>query len=343
MRSIRIPLAFLLAGTIVGCGLVLGIDDYKKVCDDADCRACATATDCGEPPLCTVWTCEANVCEQRPAAPQSPCQLGVCDGAGECVGCINADDCGESTECAQWICASRICTRTFTPAGTPLSMQPDDDCQTSQCDGKGNTSTVFEAKGTACAANGGKVCDGAGSCVQCVSNAHCTVPCSFCDMPSHTCFRCNDGKKNGDETDVDCGGLYCAQCAQGKACAKGIDCITQHCADGVCCNNDCTEVCKACNVSGSVGLCDIIPKYGEDYFYGQGETCLHADGLACPGGGACASVLGTPCFVGGDCASGKCGDPDGDGQKTCVKAPFDPCTQPAECYNNMCVNGICPP
>ncbi|MDC0746894.1 hypothetical protein [Polyangium mundeleinium] len=342
MRSIRIPLALLLAGTIVGCSVALSLDDYEKVCEDAGCRACITTTDCGEPPLCTVWTCEANVCQQRPAEARSPCPLGVCDGAGECVGCINADDCGESTECGQWICGARICTRTFTAAGTPLSMQPND-CQTSQCDGKGNTSTVFDLQGTACATNGGKVCDGTGSCVECMSNADCTAPGSFCDVPSQTCFRCNDSQKNGDETDTDCGGQYCAKCAPGKACTKGGDCVSNFCVDGVCCNSSCTEPCKACNLIGSVGLCDAIPKYGEDLSYGNGETCLHANNLACTGLGSCESTLGSPCLVNGDCASIHCADPDENGQKTCVKGPGDPCIQPVECYNNMCASGICPP
>src|SRR5215470_7953239 len=34
---------------------------------------------------------------------------------------------------------------------------------------------------------------------------------------------CTDGAKNGDETDVDCGGPACAKCRVGEGCAKTAD------------------------------------------------------------------------------------------------------------------------
>lgn len=40
--------------------------------------------------------------------------------------------------------------------------------------------------------------------------------------------RCNDGIKNGSETDVDCGGV-CAPCAVGKSCERQRDCATVAC------------------------------------------------------------------------------------------------------------------
>jgi len=50
---------------------------------------------------------------------------------------------------------------------------------------------------------------------------------------------CQDGKKNQDETDVDCGGTNCGKCPGGKTCGKDSDCIT-----GVCHNGKCAP-CKA--------------------------------------------------------------------------------------------------
>lgn len=38
--------------------------------------------------------------------------------------------------------------------------------------------------------------------------------------------RCSDGVKNGDETDVDCGGSCAGKCAAGKACLVSGDCGT---------------------------------------------------------------------------------------------------------------------
>jgi hypothetical protein len=45
---------------------------------------------------------------------------------------------------------------------------------------------------------------------------------------------CADGKKNGSETDVDCGGGTCGPCAAGKACAAHSDCKVNLCAAGTC-------------------------------------------------------------------------------------------------------------
>ena len=44
---------------------------------------------------------------------------------------------------------------------------------------------------------------------------------------------CNDGKKNGSETDVDCGGS-CKRCALDKTCNTRDDCTTALCVDGGC-------------------------------------------------------------------------------------------------------------
>src|SRR5688500_10130708 len=44
---------------------------------------------------------------------------------------------------------------------------------------------------------------------------------------------CTDGKKNGSESDVDCGGT-CSKCAADKACGSAADC-----SSGVCTANKC--------------------------------------------------------------------------------------------------------
>ena len=50
--------------------------------------------------------------------------------------------------------------------------------------------------------------------------------------PSAGPCTCSDGKSNGDETDVDCGGGCATKCASGKGCLVGADC-----ASGVCGSN----------------------------------------------------------------------------------------------------------
>lgn len=48
---------------------------------------------------------------------------------------------------------------------------------------------------------------------------------------------CTDGIKNGNETDVDCGGSCPNKCAVGKACAANGDCQTNACCPNVCVGN----------------------------------------------------------------------------------------------------------
>jgi hypothetical protein len=43
--------------------------------------------------------------------------------------------------------------------------------------------------------------------------------------PSPSPNQCRDGEKNGDETDVDCGGSRCGPCLSGQACKTTADCI----------------------------------------------------------------------------------------------------------------------
>jgi len=44
---------------------------------------------------------------------------------------------------------------------------------------------------------------------------------------------CDDGSKNQNESDVDCGGV-CGTCSAGKACGVDGDCESGSCVDGVC-------------------------------------------------------------------------------------------------------------
>lgn len=45
---------------------------------------------------------------------------------------------------------------------------------------------------------------------------------------------CDDGVKNQDETDIDCGGRTCDPCPEGRSCERNIDCEEGVCKDGVC-------------------------------------------------------------------------------------------------------------
>ncbi|UQA56079.1 hypothetical protein [Polyangium aurulentum] len=356
-------------GGVYGPGCSNEADDPERNGESPSTKGeCAPADDDGDP--CTVEGCKGGG-NEHVVVVGLPCGVNdslACNANGKCAGCTTSDQCGTGSECAPWACNAGVCELTFTNPGTPISQQTPGDCLRVQCTGTGEEQTVADdldvpvepcydgmcsngtpsttpsKKDTKCDVNGGKSCDGLGNCVECTGNDDCGAdPFTFCDPKYGTCHSCIDGVKNGDETDIDCGGYNCTDCNQGKGCEAPTDCKTNFCADGVCCNAACNEACKACNLSGQIGTCDVVDKYSEDASYGNGQSCLNSAGLACTGAGSCAKALGAMCTANGDCASLRCADPDANGQKTCLKAPGDTCAQNAECFNNTCANGFCAP
>ena len=58
-------------------------------------------------------------------------------------------------------------------------------------------------------------------------------------------WSCDDGERNGDETDVDCGGGSCAPCAVGQSCKSSTDCGSEAVTDWSECDpgaDDCSEL-----------------------------------------------------------------------------------------------------
>ncbi len=79
-------------------------------------------------------------------------------------------------------------------------------------------------------------CGGA-ECERCVIGSACSVDVDcesgLCDAGVCIESRCNDNKRGGRETDVDCGG-DCVPCAAGKACQTSNDCVFAVCAMQTC-------------------------------------------------------------------------------------------------------------
>ena len=81
------------------------------------------------------------------------------------------------------------------------------------------TTELFAAIG-ACSnpvAPDGSFCSLGGGPASCVAGLCAFVP------------TCHDGMKNGDETDIDCGGGRCAPCSSGLACQRNADCQSVFC------------------------------------------------------------------------------------------------------------------
>ncbi|MEM6786837.1 MAG: hypothetical protein AAF715_04905 [Myxococcota bacterium] len=140
-------------------------------------------------------------------------------------------------------------------------------------------------QGLPCDDNGGAVCDGLGSCVECNVDADCaTITNGVCDLTTNTCLpaSCTDGITNGMETDLDCGGTVCNPCINGDDCVLASDCQSNLC--------DANLLCVACTL---------------DTDCGTGEFC-DAGGVCTPQG-----VLGDGCGADNECASGFCPADDG--------------------------------
>ncbi len=164
---------------------------------------------------------------------------------------------------------------------------------------------------------------------------------------------CDDGKKNGGETDVDCGGPDCPPCVLGKACAAGGDCVGGECADGVCCDTACTDSCKSCVLPGEVGTCSTVPVGVDDpdTFCFIAATC--DVGAMCVGatnkghfGDAC--TQDSDCFN-GNCRAGACKLQDGDacgedvvcGSGHCAANVCATCAADTDCATGSCSSGAC--
>ena len=224
-------------------------------------------------------------------------------GTGGSPACTSASECpGADTECHTRTCAGGVCGADDKPSGTPIAAQTAGDCKIAVCDGNGGTSSIPDSNdkkddgntcttdgcsagspthtpvtpGTACTGpNGAKVCGPSGVCVECVSGTNCAS--GVCKTNICVAAQCNDAVKNGNETDVDCGGGSCPPCGFNKICGSDNDCVGQSCVGGHC-----------------AASCTDGQKNG-------GETDVDC-------GGACATkcTSGESCGVDGDCANNSC-------------------------------------
>lgn len=142
----------------------------------------------------------------------TPCAVGVTCVNGACNGCATPASCpGVDDECKQRTCVAGACGVSFTPSGTPVMAQVAADCLVNACDGAGNITPVMDNSDlpvdgiictldvctagipghpptpadTPCNQNGGSVCSGAGTCVQCNTASQCPGVDTECQ--SRTC------------------------------------------------------------------------------------------------------------------------------------------------------------
>ena len=149
----------------------------------------------------------------------------------------------------------------------------------------------------------------------------------------------SDGVRNGDESDVDCGGASAPKCDNDKGCFAPDDCKSKNCVANKCAPS-------------------TTPGNDHDGIQNNDETDVDCGGAAAP-----KCVNGKKCKVGGDCASATCGkgnvcvDPShSDGVKNLGETDIDcggpdaasprcdankGCGDATDCKDKVCTGNVC--
>jgi hypothetical protein len=176
----------------------------------ADGKMCKVDNDCTSMGCDALsLTCVANPCTDHQ---KDGTETDVDCGGGTCPTCADGKHCMVNSDCTSMACdaVSFTCDASQCMDGKPDGNETDVDCGGGQC--------------PQCAI--GK---------KCLGDTDCVSP-SACDANSLTCVgnQCADHRKDGNETDVDCGGTdACARCPTGKACMVNSDCQSGHTCNGV--------------------------------------------------------------------------------------------------------------
>ena len=156
---------------------------------------------------------------------------------------------------------------------------------------------------------------------------------------------CGDGTRNGDETDLDCGGAECKPCTPGQSCQGPGDCAFGDCFDNTCQKSQCQGP-QDCLPAGPC-LAVICTKDGhcEAFPAGDGDPCKDDD--PCTSEAVCKAGK---CFVNaqmdcsafdGPCRSGACNPNTGN---CAVEWLFEgqPCDDGVGCtFFDTCSQGEC--
>ncbi len=213
-----------------------------------------------EPPLsgdCVVRTCSENgdmVVTSAPLGASCDVDGGAyCDSEGNCVACLSGNDCEDNEICSQGACDVM-----------------ESSCVNQHIDGD---ETDIDCGGSCAACDVGQ---------DCIENADCSSQaCNYYYPLRCVDNHCLDHHKDGDETDIDCGGGSCAKCPGFGWCALDSDCQSGECHT-------------------SFFYCH--PDHCVNQVKDVGET-----GVDCGGGGGCYGCdLGSACQLDGDCLSFAC-------------------------------------
>ena len=332
-------------------------------CGGAVCGKCAQGKACTAPADCSNANCVDKFCCDKDAATCSGCQAcaaaltaganGTCSAVtvGSDPHSFCAHNAGAEVCAANGLCSCADGVKSLGETDVDCGGATCDKCADGKvCSGGGDCTSGLCANGkcapSTCSnsvkdvANGETDVDCGGLiCQKCADGKTCLIA---SDCNSNTCIggkcypaTCTNGAKDGNETDVDCGGS-CPKCVQGNACSVVGDCALGFCVDGFCCDKACSGVCEACSLakSGAAnGTCGGLaagsnPKAACPHatdVCGVGGKCRCSDGQK-DGAESDTDCGGTVC---GKCAQGKA-----------CNQPTD-CGAPGVCADGFCCNAAC--
>ncbi|APR76693.1 Tetratricopeptide TPR_2 repeat protein [Minicystis rosea] len=308
-------------------------------------------------------------------------------GTGGTGGCTADSDC-PAGDCVLATCDKGVCKSFNLPDGTavPEPSQVPHDCQKLLCDGTGTAKPVADdtdlpddgeacttdtcnsgaavhtpvALDTDCTAQGPdpkKFCSDPagtvpGTCVECNTNAQCAS--LVCQDNKCLSAACGDTVKNGDETDVDCGGS-CGTCDNSKQCKTATDCKSGYCQGTTCQPCYTSSWCaqgQYCDTPGSSGVCKPDKATGQSCTsYDQCSSNYCTNGFCCASSscgrckscgiagseGTCANLPKGESDLSGNCSSNQvC---DGNGQ--CISKNGQGCSNGTQCASGFCADGRC--
>lgn len=234
--------------------------DYEEKCTGAT-SACptnivkASNTACTDDSnVCTTDLCNGVVnepeCVHAAGNAGAVCRtaVGVCDQEETCSGASTACP-TDAKKPSSFVCraVADACDRAENCDGT-----------NDNCPADGFSANTVQCRSASCSS------DVATLAANCPGNsAACPAPVTQSCSPSH----CNGTICGGCSTDSECqGGYYCsggvctAKKALGANCSALNECVSAHCADGVCCTTDCNAgLCDSCTNVNQVGTCSAVP------------------------------------------------------------------------------------
>jgi len=283
---------------------------------------CAAGSDC-DSGICNLVTnlCVASNCED---GMRDDAETDVDCGGGTCAKCGDGKACTTPGDCNSLLCnrTTHLCVADPCFDGTKDQSETDTDCG-GLCQAKcknnqgcnnvndcvaGATCTVSKCQVPRCVDNmknfdetdtdcGGATCGGCADGKACTVGSDCTS--SYCNVQTHVCVptQCQDGAKDGSESDVDCGGPDCNKCPDGKKCSGGNDCVGGSICtfDKLCCHPN-GMACTGAACGTATDNC------GQSFACGNNGACADSSKPYCKGN--CCSPLKDQATT---CAGKQCG------------------------------------